>query len=144
MASFHISMSFSRATLCAENSRRSAEVTRDKAGKPAGLGIGAASRTRTNKKVPRPSQESAAEPARGIKRPLIERAIAWHIQAKTFGGLSAAQRRILRSAVPRSPVAGGNDRAPSISRPATAARKHVLAPGFGWFATGMGEPMWWT
>ena len=35
-------------------------------------------------------------PPRGIKRPLLERAIAWHLQAKRFGGLPARTTRELR------------------------------------------------
>ena len=39
-------------------------------------------------------------PPRGIKRPLLERAIAWHLQVKALGGISAADKRILRTALP--------------------------------------------
>ena len=41
-----------------------------------------------------------APPPRGIKRPLLERAIAWHLQAKVFGGLSAKTMRELRALQP--------------------------------------------
>lgn len=34
-------------------------------------------------------------PPRNLKRPLLERAVAWHMQAKTFGGLSAKTKRAL-------------------------------------------------
>lgn len=36
-------------------------------------------------------------PPKGVKRPLLERAAAWHLQAKHLGGLSAATRRMLRT-----------------------------------------------
>ena len=55
-------------------------------------------------------------PPRGIKRPLIERAVAWHMQAKRFGGLSAEHRRVLRSAVQLSRAAEVDRRAPSKLR----------------------------
>lgn len=42
-------------------------------------------------------------PPKGIKRPLLERAAAWHLQARRLGGLSPAARRALREAPnPRS------------------------------------------
>ena len=34
-------------------------------------------------------------PSRTIKRPLLERAVAWHLQAKRYGGLPAKTRRQL-------------------------------------------------
>ena len=37
-------------------------------------------------------------PPRGVKRGLLERAIAWHLQAKHFGGLSPAIKRRLADA----------------------------------------------
>lgn len=37
-------------------------------------------------------------PPRGVKRGLLERAIAWHLQARHFGGLSPAIRRRLADA----------------------------------------------
>jgi len=39
-------------------------------------------------------------PPSGIKRPLLERAIAWHLQAKRFGGLPARTTRELRELQP--------------------------------------------
>lgn len=42
-------------------------------------------------------------PPKGVKRGLLERAIAWHMQAKHFGGLSPAIKRQLMEA------AGGQD-----------------------------------
>jgi Protein of unknown function (DUF2924) len=36
-------------------------------------------------------------PPRGIKRPLLERGLAWHVQAKTFGGHTAKILRTLES-----------------------------------------------
>lgn len=37
-------------------------------------------------------------PPKGIKRPLLERAAAWHLQAKRSGGLSSMARKTLREA----------------------------------------------
>jgi hypothetical protein len=34
-------------------------------------------------------------PPKNLKRPLIERALAWHIQAKVLGGLSEKAKRVL-------------------------------------------------
>jgi len=34
-------------------------------------------------------------PPRTIKRPLLERAVAWHLQAKLYGGLPAKTKRQL-------------------------------------------------
>ncbi len=38
-------------------------------------------------------------PPRGIRNELMIRAVAWHLQAKRLGGLSAETRRLLRSAI---------------------------------------------
>ena len=35
-------------------------------------------------------------PPKGIKRGLLERSAAWHLQAKRLGGLSASSRRLIR------------------------------------------------
>lgn len=40
-------------------------------------------------------------PPKGVRRELMVRAIAWHLQAKRLGGLSAETRGLLRSAVSR-------------------------------------------
>lgn len=37
-------------------------------------------------------------PPKGVKRGLLERAIAWHLQARHFGGLSPAIKRRLKEA----------------------------------------------
>lgn len=37
-------------------------------------------------------------PPKGIKRSLLQRALAWHIQAKAFGGIDRRTLRILRDA----------------------------------------------
>jgi len=38
-------------------------------------------------------------PPKGVKRGLLERAAAWHLQARHFGGLSPAARKAIRNAV---------------------------------------------
>ena len=38
-------------------------------------------------------------PPKGVKRGLLERAIAWHLQARHFGGLSPSVKRQLKEAV---------------------------------------------
>ena len=40
-------------------------------------------------------------PPKGVRQDLLVRAIAWHLQAKRLGGLSAETRRLLRSAISR-------------------------------------------
>ena len=38
-------------------------------------------------------------PPKGVRQELLIRAVAWHLQAKRLGGLSAETRRLLRSAI---------------------------------------------
>lgn len=40
-------------------------------------------------------------PPKGVRQDLLVRAAAWHLQVKRLGGLSAATRRLLRSAIVR-------------------------------------------
>ncbi len=40
-------------------------------------------------------------PPKGVRQDLLVRAVAWHLQAKCLGGLSAETRRLLRSAIVR-------------------------------------------
>jgi hypothetical protein len=40
-----------------------------------------------------------ASPPKGARRPLLERAIAWHVQARVFGGLSTRSKRALDEAI---------------------------------------------
>ncbi|RWD31654.1 MAG: DUF2924 domain-containing protein [Mesorhizobium sp.] len=40
-------------------------------------------------------------PPKGVRRELLIRAAAWHLQAKRLGGLSTETRRMLRSAIDR-------------------------------------------
>lgn len=40
-------------------------------------------------------------PPKGVRQDLLVRAIAWHLQVKRLGGLSAETRRLLRSAISR-------------------------------------------
>lgn len=40
-------------------------------------------------------------PPKGVRQQLLIRALAWHLQAKRLGGLSAETRRLLRSAISR-------------------------------------------
>jgi hypothetical protein len=41
------------------------------------------------------------DPPKGVRQELMIRAVAWHLQAKRLGGLSAETRRLLRSAISR-------------------------------------------
>ena len=69
-------------------------------------------------------------PPQGIKRPLLERAIAWHLQVKALGGISAADKRILRAALPSTPDLNSDaNRVLSVSRPAPRPSKNELRPG---------------
>ena len=56
-------------------------------------------------------------PPRGVKRGLLERAIAWHLQAKHFGGLSPAIRRRLVDAAGVT-VSEGSTASHSLDAPA--------------------------
>ncbi len=40
-------------------------------------------------------------PPKGVRQDLLVRAVAWHLQVKRLGGLSAETRRLLRSAIVR-------------------------------------------
>ncbi|TIM95442.1 MAG: DUF2924 domain-containing protein, partial [Mesorhizobium sp.] len=40
-------------------------------------------------------------PPKGVRRELLIRAAAWHLQAKRLGGFSTETRRMLRSAIDR-------------------------------------------
>jgi len=40
-------------------------------------------------------------PPKGVRQELMIRAVAWHLQARRLGGLSAETRRLLRSAITR-------------------------------------------
>jgi hypothetical protein len=40
-------------------------------------------------------------PPKGVRRELIVRAVAWHLQARCLGDMSAETRRLLRSAISR-------------------------------------------
>ncbi len=43
----------------------------------------------------------ACPPPKGVKRGLLERAVAWHLQARHLGGLSPIARKAIRDAVKR-------------------------------------------
>lgn len=43
-------------------------------------------------------------PPKGVKRGLLERAAAWHLQARHFGGLSLTARKAIRDAVRTTPA----------------------------------------
>ena len=69
-------------------------------------------------------------PPRGNKRPLLERAIAWHLQVKALGGISAADKRILRTALPSTPDLNTDANwVLPVSRPASRPPKNELRPG---------------
>lgn len=40
-------------------------------------------------------------PPKGVRQELMIRAVAWHLQVRRLGGLSAETRRLLRSAISR-------------------------------------------
>nr|WP_292251124.1 DUF2924 domain-containing protein [Mesorhizobium sp.] len=73
-------------------------------------------------------------PPKGVRRELLIRAAAWHLQAKRLGGFSTETRRMLRSAIDRvEKKVADRDRQPSVGTDdikVTAApkRKQVL-PG---------------
>jgi hypothetical protein len=66
-------------------------------------------------------------PPKGVKRALLERAAAWHLQAKHLGGLSAAARRMLRaSGAKQSSIGRGETGTASVA--AHAAKGPPVAP----------------
>ncbi|WP_246677264.1 MULTISPECIES: DUF2924 domain-containing protein [unclassified Mesorhizobium] len=72
-------------------------------------------------------------PPKGIRRELLIRAAAWHLQEKRLGGFSTETRRMLRSAIDRvEKKLADRDKQPSvvadIKVTTTPKRKHVL-PG---------------
>lgn len=70
-------------------------------------------------------------PPRGVKRGLLERAIAWHLQAKHFGGLSPAIRRRLVDAAGGSVGEGSaaSKSADESARPQRFVPTATAAPG---------------
>lgn len=50
-------------------------------------------------------------PPKGIKRGLLERSAAWHIQARRLGGLSTAARKALKTAPPSKDADNRSSRA---------------------------------
>jgi hypothetical protein len=70
------------------------------------------------------------EPPKGARRPLLERAIAWDIQAKVFGGLSPSAKRTLEQAVrnERQNIAHGAGLASSSTQNG-ADRRRLPSPG---------------
>ena len=44
-------------------------------------------------------------PPKGVRQELLVKAVAWHLQTKRLGGMSAETRRLLRSAISRVEVA---------------------------------------
>ena len=63
------------------------------------------------------------DPPKGVRQELMIRAVAWHLQAKRLGGLSAETRRLLRSA--KSRVEGEMLACERLS--STAVETHVNA-----------------
>jgi hypothetical protein len=64
-----------------------------------------------------------ALPPKGVRQELLIRAVAWHLQEKRLGGLSAETRRLLRSAVSRIE----SEMLARDGRPTTAAEDQVNA-----------------
>lgn len=60
-------------------------------------------------------------PPKGVRQELLIRAVAWHLQARRLGGLSAETRRLLRSAISRVE----NEMLARDKRPATSAQAQV-------------------
>jgi hypothetical protein len=66
------------------------------------------------------------QPPKGVKRALLERSAAWHLQAKRLGGLSTATRKALRDAEKRR-EAGAADGSDCAAKAPVAPQ--VLHPG---------------
>lgn len=60
-------------------------------------------------------------PPKGVRQELMIRAVAWHLQAKRLGGMSAVTRRLLRSAICRVE----NEMLACDSRPGSVAQEQV-------------------
>lgn len=65
----------------------------------------------------------AVAPPKGVRQELLIRAVAWHLQAKRLGGLSAETRRLLRSTMSRVE----NEMLACDRRPSTAIEEQVNA-----------------
>lgn len=65
----------------------------------------------------------AMAPPKGVRQELLIRAVAWHLQAKRLGGVSAETRRLLRSAISRVE----NEMLARDRRPSTAVEEQVNA-----------------
>lgn len=62
--------------------------------------------------VARWGKAHGCRPPKGVKRGLLERAAAWHLQARHLGGLSPMARKAIRDAIRR-----GTSQAPSPGHP---------------------------
>ena len=97
-------------------------------------------------------------PPKGVKRGLLERAAAWHLQARYLGGLSPTARKTIRDAVKlgsgparRSASSPTRDagrlmrafRPPTLLGAGTGRsfRRRPFGQARGWFANGTGRPM---
>lgn len=73
-------------------------------------------------------------PPKGVRRELLIRAAAWHLQAKRLGGFSTETRRMLRSAIDRvEKEFCDRDKQPSVVaddiKVATASKRKQVSPG---------------
>ena len=72
-------------------------------------------------------------PPKGVKRGLLERAVAWHLQATHYGGLSPSVKRRLKQAVLEigsdgSPTSPGTAVATSVAMGSSPHGGNVLLP----------------
>jgi hypothetical protein len=70
-------------------------------------------------------------PPKGVRQDLLVRVIAWHVQAKRLGGVSAETRRLLRSAMNRveSELLARNGRKSiSVDHPDKAQGRDTIGP----------------
>ncbi|MER8626106.1 DUF2924 domain-containing protein [Mesorhizobium sp. M1143] len=73
-------------------------------------------------------------PPKGVRRELLVRAAAWHLQAKRLGGFSTETRRMLRSAIDRvEKKLADRDKQPSVVtddiKVTTAPKRKQVLPG---------------
>ncbi len=67
-------------------------------------------------------------PPKGVKRSLLERAAAWHLQARHLGGLSTNARKAIRDAVKRGGVRSDASGRPADSKNAGTGNLSIVNP----------------
>ncbi|MBL8576680.1 MAG: DUF2924 domain-containing protein [Mesorhizobium sp.] len=67
-------------------------------------------------------------PPKGVKRSLLERAAAWHLQARHLGGLSATARKAIRDAAKHGSARASASGRPADSKNARTGNRPIVNP----------------